>query len=101
MAQSQPVKPKLQDAAQKVETGGPLSNASQGQLNNESDYNWVGAVGQAPSCPPSIKDGRHGMFLHRGDTSVGAVVYRGGDSDWLTAWSTTGPAQENNKVRTV
>lgn len=101
MAQSQPVKPKLQAAAQKVETGGPLSISSQGQFKYESDYNWVGAVSQAPSCPPSIKNGKHGMFLHLGDTSVGAVVYRGGDSDWLTAWSTTDPAQENNKVRTV
>lgn len=90
--------------SQRLETRASLSNTSKEQLNYVDDHSWEGKVCHASPYPAIIKDAKHGLFLHVGHASKGAVVYRGDNFDLLTAWCfepTANPANKVCKVRAV
>lgn len=70
------------------QTKGAVHNLCLSTLNYECQHDWSGHV--IKEYPLVIKNGDCGRFDHEGKFgvgSIGAVVYRGKDFDWLLAWS--------------
>lgn len=81
---------------QKVAVRCKVENASECQIKFQDKKDWEG---RALEYPSPIDDCQSSRFAHVGQKgSIGGVVYRGDDFDFLLAWSCQRSCPSDNKV---